>query len=123
MSQPHVYGLRRNPYAPRILALGSVSRADGTFIYIQVLKVNMTTEQSNLSGSSDINIAACGYLIHGLLQRLDQQQPGLIAGMIEGISNDQESMKLLGTPEASKGVEIADAALRALRLMEAQLKM
>lgn len=101
----------------------SASRADGNSIHIQILKVNVTTDQSNLSGSSDINIAACGYLIQVLSQRLDQQPPGLIAGMIEGISNDQASMKLLGTPEASKGVEIADAALRPLRLMEAQLKV
>lgn len=83
----------------------------------------MTSEQSKLLGSSEINIAACGYLIHVLLQRLEQQQPGLIAGMIEGISNDQEHMKLLGTPEASNGVEISDAALQALRLMEAQVKI
>jgi len=46
-------------------------------------------EQTRPLGSRDLNVAACGYLLHGLLQRLDQQQPGLIAEMIEGISNDQ----------------------------------
>lgn len=50
----------------------------------------MTLKEKNKSlGVRDIEVAACGYLLHGLLQRLDQQQPGLIAGMIEGISNDQ----------------------------------
>lgn len=80
-------------------------------------------EKSKSSVSRDIEVAACGYLLHGLLQRLDQQQPGLIAGMIEGISNDQAHMRLAGTSEANEGVEIAEVALRRLRLMEAQSKM
>ena len=80
-------------------------------------------EQSKSSSSRDIEVAACGYLLHGLLQRLDQQQRGLIAEMIEGISNDQAHMKSRGTAEANEGVAIADEALRRLRLMEAQLKM
>jgi hypothetical protein len=84
----------------------------------------MTIEkQSKSSSSRDIEVAACGYLLHGLLQRLDQQQPGLIAGMIEGISNDQANMRLVSTAEANEGVEIAEVALRRLRLIEAQLKM
>jgi 6,7-dimethyl-8-ribityllumazine synthase len=83
----------------------------------------MTTEQNTASNSRDRQIAACGYLLHGLLQRLDQQQPGLIAGMIEGVSNDQEQMRLIGTPAANEGVETAEVALGMLRLMSEQLKV
>lgn len=80
-------------------------------------------EQNNSTGARDIELAACGYLLHVLLQRLDQQRPGLIADMIEGISNDQAHMKTIDTHEANEGVEIAEVALRHLRLMAAQLQM
>ena len=91
--------------------------------YLIVAKAIMTTEQTNSSNSPDPRIAAYGYLLHGLLQRLDQQQPGLIAGMIEGISNDRDQMKLIGSPAADEGVVTAEVALRMLRLMSEQLKM
>lgn len=81
------------------------------------------TEQNNSTDSRDVELAACGYLLHTLLQRLDQQQPGLIADLIEGISNDQAHMKTIDTREANEGVEVAEVVLRRLRLMAAQLKM
>ena len=82
----------------------------------------MISEQTNPSTVRDPIIGAYGYLLHVLLQRLDQQQPGLIVGMIEGIANDRDHMKSLGTSTATEGVETADLALGILRLMSEQLK-
>lgn len=76
----------------------------------------MSTEQS-----LDTRIGACAYLIHGLLQRLDKQQPGLIAGMTEGIRNDRAAMDPESSASAAHGCQIADEALRMLQLMGAQL--
>ncbi len=76
----------------------------------------MNTEQS-----LDPRIGACAYLIPGLLQRLDQQQPGLIAGMTEGIRNDRAAMDPDSSAAATHGCQVADEALRMLQLMSAQL--
>ncbi len=39
----------------------------------------MTSGQMNAELSKDPRIGACVYLLHGLLQRLEQQRPGLIS--------------------------------------------
>lgn len=71
---------------------------------------------------SERQIGACAYLLHGLLQRLDAQQPGLLDEMIDGVSSDRESMVAVTTDQAESGVQIADEALKMLRLMRAQLQ-
>lgn len=76
----------------------------------------MSTEQSN-----DPRIGACAYLLHGLLQRLEQQQPGLIAGMTDGIRSDRAAMDPESCASAAHGCQIADEALRMLQLVSAQL--
>lgn len=81
----------------------------------------MSIDQAQAEHSSDPRIGACVYLLHGLLQRLDQQQPGLIAGMTEGISHDRAVMDPTSSAGAAHGCQIADEALRMLRLMSAQL--
>ncbi|MDR6860949.1 hypothetical protein [Variovorax guangxiensis] len=83
----------------------------------------MAFDQANPELSKDPRIGACVYLFHGLLQRLDQQQPGLIAGMTEGVLRDRAAMNPEASASAAHGCEIADEALRMLRLMSAQLKL
>jgi hypothetical protein len=58
-----------------------------------------------------------------LLQRLDQQQPGLIADMTDGAARDRAAMNPDASESAARGCEIADEALRMLRLMSEQLKL
>jgi len=83
----------------------------------------MTSEQVNVELSKDPRIGACVYLLHGLLQRLEQQRPGLIADMTEGVANDRAAMNPEASGSAAHGCEIADEALRMLRLMSEQLKL
>ena len=83
----------------------------------------MTFDQANTEPSKDPRIGACVYLLHGLLQRLDQQQPGLIADMTEGVARDRAAMNPDASASAAHGCEIADEALRMLRLMSEQLKL
>lgn len=83
----------------------------------------MTFDQTNSELSKDPRIGACVYLLHGLLQRLEQQQPGLIAGMTEGVIHDRAAMKSEASASAAHGCEIADEALRMLLLMSEQLKL
>ena len=71
---------------------------------------------------SERKIGACAYLLHSLLQRLDAQQTGLLNEMIEGVSSDRDSMVAMTTDQAESGIQIADEALKMLRLMRAQLQ-
>lgn len=73
--------------------------------------------------SNDPRIGACVYLLHGLLQRLEMQQPGLLADMTEGALQDRAGMNPQSSPFAAHGCEIADEAVRMLRLMSDQLKL
>ena len=83
----------------------------------------MTSNQAQVEFSKDPRIGACVYLLHGLLQRLEQRQPGLIAGMTEGVLQDRAAMDSRVSPATAHGCEIADEALRMLRLMSEQLKL
>lgn len=83
----------------------------------------MNTEQPAAGMASDPRIGACVYLLHGLLQRLDQQRPGLLAEMMEAVSHDRAAMRPEESPSAAQGVLVADEALRMLRLMDAQRKL
>jgi hypothetical protein len=57
----------------------------------------LSIEQSKSGQSEDTRMGACVYLLHALLQRLEQQQPGLISDMTEGVLHDRAAMN----PEAS----------------------
>jgi hypothetical protein len=81
----------------------------------------MISEPVNAELSKDPRIGACVYLLHGLLRRLEQQRPGLIADMTEGVANDRAAMNPEASASAGHGCEIADEALRVLRLMSEQL--
>lgn len=73
--------------------------------------------------SNDPRIGACVYLLHGLLQRLDKQQPGLLAEMIESVFFDRAAIAPDASPSAAHGALVADEALRMLRLMAEQRKL
>lgn len=83
----------------------------------------MSLNQTTAGLSPDPRIGACVYLLHGLLQRLEQQQPGLIDGMTNGVLHDRAAMNPEASASAAHGCEIADEALRMLRLMSEQLKV
>ena len=61
-------------------------------------------------------------ILHMLLQRLEQQQPGLMQGMIDGILGDRAAMP---TTTESDGYprRVGDEALRILRLANDQMKI
>ena len=82
----------------------------------------MTSEQKPEKLANDPRIGACVYLLHGLLQRLEQQQPGLLADMANGVARDRAAMNPAASDAEAHGCEIADEALRMLRLMSDQLK-
>jgi hypothetical protein len=54
------------------------------------------------------------FILHILLQRLEQQHPGLTQGMIDGILNDRAAL-----PATSQ--RVSDEALRILRLATDQM--
>lgn len=62
------------------------------------------------------------FILHMLLQRLERQQPGLMAGMIDGILNDRAAMPVT-TELDSYPRRVGDEALRMLRLANDQLKI
>lgn len=83
----------------------------------------MAHTPANPEPSPDPRIGACAYLLHILLQRLEQQQPGLLANMTEGIRQDRAAMNPQASATAAHGCEVADEALRMLQLMSAQLEL
>lgn len=80
----------------------------------------MTTQDSTAVLAT--RIGAYEYLLHSLLQRLGQQQPGLITKMMTGVLNDRNTIASDSSVDA-QGLLIAEEALRMLELMNAQLKM
>jgi hypothetical protein len=62
------------------------------------------------------------FILHMLLQRLEQQQPGLMEGMIDGILRDRAAMPATiesdGYPR-----RVGDEALRILKLANDQMKI
>jgi hypothetical protein len=60
-------------------------------------------------------------VLHGLLQRLEQQQPGLIAGLTECALQDRAAIDPEKSAAAAHGHQIAEEALRMLRLLSEQL--
>lgn len=43
--------------------------------------------------SVDARTGACIYIIHGLLQRLESQNPGLVQDLLNGAKADREAVK------------------------------
>jgi hypothetical protein len=83
----------------------------------------MSDNQSASELSGDPRIGACVYLLHGLLQRLDQTQPGLIDEMTESVEFDLSAIDPSDSPSAVHGALVAEEALRMLRLMAEQRKL
>lgn len=83
----------------------------------------MNRETPEAATHSEPRIGACVYLLHGLLQRLDQHHPGLIANMIDGAVQDRAAIDPGQSSTAAHGSQILDEALRMLRLMADQLKL
>jgi hypothetical protein len=65
--------------------------------------------------SPDPRIGACVYLLHGLLQRLEQQQPGLIDSMKQGALYDCAAIDPESSESATHGYHSwADTLRRSL---------
>lgn len=92
-----------------------------THIYKAALP--MSLDQAKTAISPDPRIGACVYLLHGLLQRLEQHQPGLIGSMTEGALDDRAAIDAKESVSAAQGHQILEEALRMLRLMSEQLKL
>lgn len=80
------------------------------------------SNQEQAFSSTERKLGACSYLLHGLLQRLEQDRPGLLDSFIAGVEADRGAMSSQDTPGSAVGREIADEALKMLRLMKAQLQ-
>ena len=70
----------------------------------------------------DVRTDACIYLLHCLLQRAEQREPGLLAAMIDGVLGDQKGVAS-NTPDKEHVDQIFDETLRILRLANDQLKL
>jgi hypothetical protein len=81
----------------------------------------MSFDLSKTELSPDPRIGACVYLLHGLLQRPEQQQPGLIAGLTECALQDCAAIDPEKSAAAAHGHQIAEEALRMLQLLSDQL--
>ncbi|ESH90059.1 hypothetical protein B551_0223035 [Cupriavidus sp. HPC(L)] len=66
-------------------------------------------------------IDACVYLLHMLLQRAEQQQPGLLDSLIRGVAADRDGVRAQG-PADPADTGVFDEALRVLELANEQLK-
>lgn len=62
------------------------------------------------------------FVLHMLLQRLEQQQPGLMEGMIGGILCDRTAMPATDVPDGYPRL-VGDEAMRILRLANDQMKI
>lgn len=62
------------------------------------------------------------FILHMLLQRLEQQQPGLMDGIIDGILGDRAAMPATDAPDGYPR-RVGDEALRILRLANDQMKI
>ncbi|CAG2132945.1 hypothetical protein [Cupriavidus numazuensis] len=79
----------------------------------------MNATASPLAG--DPRLGACAYLLHMLLQRAEQRQPGLLDELIGGVTADRDAVRAQAAAPA--GVEAVFAeTLRMLEVASAQLK-
>lgn len=47
--------------------------------------------------AADAKAGACTYLLHGLLQRLELKNPGLVLDLLEGVKGDQSAVRAQGS--------------------------
>lgn len=66
-------------------------------------------------------IGACVYLLHMLLQRAEQQQPGLLDTLMRAVAADRDSAQAQGLPDP-RITGVFDEALRMLELANDQLQ-
>ncbi|CAG2134137.1 hypothetical protein LMG31506_01311 [Cupriavidus yeoncheonensis] len=71
--------------------------------------------------ADDPRLGACAYLIHMLLQRAEQCQPGLLDSLLGGVSADRDAVRAQGAAPAGVDAIFAET-LRMLELASAQLK-
>jgi hypothetical protein len=62
------------------------------------------------------------FILHMLLQRLEQQQPGLMEGMINGVLGDRAALPVTDELDGYP-TRVGDEALRMLRLANDQMKI
>ncbi|MBO4120680.1 hypothetical protein J5T34_08005 [Cupriavidus gilardii] len=67
-------------------------------------------------------LGACGYILHMLLQRVEQQQPGLLDELIRGVTADRDSVQAQAVGNAQSDDVFAEA-LRMLSLANDQRKL
>ncbi|MGK6306111.1 hypothetical protein [Variovorax sp. DT-64] len=75
-----------------------------------------------LAQDDDARTDAGIFILHMLLQRLEQQQPGLMQEMIDGILGDRAAMPAT-TESDGYARRVADEALRVLTLANDQMKI
>lgn len=80
--------------------------------------VNLTSEKQ----SGEDRISACVYILHMLLQRAEQQQPGTLEQMIEGVAADRAGVPA-GMPSKDEVDRVFAEALQILSLARDQLKL
>jgi hypothetical protein len=63
---------------------------------------------------TDAKAQACSYILLGLLQRMDQKEPGLIEAMLAGVRGDFEAAQSQGDSLASPVPMIFEEAIALL---------
>ncbi len=66
-------------------------------------------------------IGACAYLLHMLLQRAEQQQPGMLDALIRGVTADRDGAQARGLADP-RAAGVFDEALRMLELANDQIR-
>lgn len=70
---------------------------------------------------ADVEVGACRYLLHMLLQRLEVSQPGLVDNMLQGAKADLADMNVRGvaSPAAAEAVAMLEIVLANNQMAEA----
>lgn len=62
-------------------------------------------QMSGECGGAEAKAGACVYILHMLLQRLENSSPGLVEGLLEGAAADRDAIKRSGAmTESLEGV-------------------
>lgn len=73
------------------------------------------------NSATDIRVDAIVYILHGLLQRMEYLQPGLVSSMIQGAELEKKSMpEVISDRDRIDG--IFSEALRILSLAQNQIE-
>lgn len=71
---------------------------------------------------ADATAAACSYILHCLLQRLEKQNPGLVMDLLQGVKADHESV-IAQEKNTDLVAETFKNAIAMLELCHAQSQM